>query len=129
MNEPLEEGISLPETFFEKVYTLVRLIPKGRISTYGSIGKFLSSGSSARMVGYAMNNAHHQKDFIPAHRVLNRKGYLTGKHHFGSPDFMQQLLENEGLQIEEDRVMGFKEVFWDPNLELIIVNHKIYKKS
>lgn len=120
------KGILLPETFFERVYLVVRFIPLGRVSTYGSIGSFLSVGSSARMVGYAMNHAHHAQEFIPAHRVVNRKGYLTGKHHFGSPTLMQQLLENEGIEIDEDRVIKFKDVYWDPYLHLIIQNDKIF---
>lgn len=105
-------------SFFENVYAVARLIPKGRVTTYGAIAKYLGSGKSARMVGYAMNNAHAQVPPVPAHRVLNRNGVLTGKHHFGSPDLMQQLLEKEKIKVLKDTVQNFDKVFWDPNLEL-----------
>ncbi len=105
-------------SFFENVYAVVRLIPRGRVSSYGAIARYLGTGRSARTVGYAMNSAHSQVPPVPAHRVLNRNGMLTGKNHFGSPDLMQELLEKEGLKVEKDTVINFKEVFWDPAIEL-----------
>lgn len=105
-------------TFFENVYDVARLIPKGRVTSYGAIAKYLGSGRSARMVGYAMNASHLQVPPVPAHRVLNRNGMLTGKHHFGSPTLMQQLLEREGISVVKDTVVNFAQVFWNPALEL-----------
>jgi len=106
------------EGFFERVYDVARLIPYGRVTSYGAIARFLGSGQSARMVGWAMNASHTGKEFVPAHRVVNRNGLLTGKHHFGNSSTMQQLLENEGLVVEDDRIINFKERFWDPIREL-----------
>jgi len=106
------------EGFFERVYDVARLIPKGRVTSYGAIARYLGSGQSARMVGWAMNVSHTGKEFVPAHRVVNRNGLLTGKHHFGNSGTMQQLLENEGLIVEDDRIINFKERFWDPLKEL-----------
>jgi len=103
--------------FFEDVYEVVKLIPKGRVTNYGSIGKYLGSGISARMVGWAMNAAHTMHD-VPAHRVVNSVGLLTGKMHFETPDKMQVLLEAEGIKIKEDKVQKYKEVYWNPMLEL-----------
>jgi methylated-DNA-protein-cysteine methyltransferase-like protein len=105
-------------SFFENVYDVARLIPKGRVTSYGAIAKYLGSGKSARMVGYAMNNAHAQVPPVPAHRVLNRNGMLTGKHHFGSPDLMQKLLEKEKIKVVKDTVQNFEKIFWDPMKEL-----------
>ncbi|MCX6268564.1 MAG: MGMT family protein [Bacteroidetes bacterium] len=105
-------------SFFENVFAIVRLIPNGRVTTYGAIAACLGTRGSARMVGWAMNAAHTQITEIPAHRVVNRNGLLTGKHHFGSPAIMQQLLENEGITIIEDQVVGFQDLFWDPMIEL-----------
>ena len=105
-------------SFFERVYDVVRLIPKGRVTSYGAIARYLGTGMSARMVGWAMNSSHQNQEAIPAHRVVNRNGTLTGKHHFGGPHVMQQLLENEGIEITDDRITGFKDVFWDPMTEL-----------
>ncbi|RPH74416.1 MGMT family protein [bacterium] len=104
--------------FFSKVYEVTKLIPFGRITSYGAIARYLGSGRSARMVGWALNVSHNNKDFIPAHRVVNSKGLLTGKFHFGNSTTMQQLLENEGLIIEENKVVDFIEKFWDPMKEL-----------
>lgn len=101
------------EDFYEKVYQIVRKIPYGKVTTYGSIAEYLGTKSSARVVGYAMNHAHSLKD-IPAHRVVNRKGRLTGKHHFASPTLMQELLENEGVEIENDEIVNFQEHLWIP---------------
>jgi len=105
--------------FFEKVYDVTKLIPYGRVTSYGAIARFLGSGRSARMVGWALNGCHNNKEFIPAHRVVNRNGLLTGKHHFSNSTTMEQLLENEGLIIIDDQIINFKEKFWDPLTELI----------
>ena len=104
--------------FYENVYEIVRQIPPGRVTSYGAIARCLGTAGSSRMVGWAMNLSHHQKAYVPAHRVVNRNGLLTGKIHFGSPDEMQELLENEGITIENDCVTDFKKLFWDPMLEL-----------
>jgi len=103
--------------FFDKVYVVVRQIPEGRVTTYGAIARYIGSGGSSRMVGWAMNGAHRYPD-IPAQRVVNRVGLLTGKMHFGSSKAMQQMLESEGVLIENDKVVAFKEKFWDPSVEL-----------
>ena len=107
------------ESFFEKVYEVARLIPKGRVTSYGAIAAFLGTKGSSRIVGYAMNGAGSAYPPVPAHRVLNRNGLLTGKHHFGSPTMMQQLLENEGIKVEDDKVVNFRNLFWDPAVELL----------
>ena len=109
----------LEKDFFMRVYQVVRLIPMGKVTTYGHIARALGTGRSARMVGWAMNVSHSHPEFVPAHRVVNRNGLLTGKHHFGGPRIMQELLESEGIRVEEDRVLNFRSVFWDPNTELI----------
>jgi methylated-DNA-protein-cysteine methyltransferase-like protein len=109
----------LNEGFFEKVYEVTKLIPYGRITSYGAIARYIGSGQSARMVGWALNSSHTRPDFIPAHRVVNRNGLLTGKHHFGNSSTMQQLLENEGFKIEDDQIVNFSERFWDPGKELL----------
>jgi methylated-DNA-protein-cysteine methyltransferase-like protein len=108
--------------FYEQVYDLVRQIPVGRVTSYGAIARYLGSASSSRMVGWAMNLSHHQQVYVPAHRVVNRNGLLTGKIHFRSPDEMQELLENEGIKIEDDCVTDFDKLYWDPFKELIINN-------
>ncbi|MBD3630330.1 MGMT family protein [Cyclobacterium sp.] len=105
--------------FFDLVYQVVRLIPKGRVSTYGAIANYLGSKGSARMVGWAMNAAHQHKD-IPAHRVVNRLGLLTGKSHFADKDQMQRLLEKEGVRVIKDQVQDFDIHFWDPNQNLFL---------
>lgn len=105
-------------TFFEKVYEVVRKIPSGRVTTYGAIARYLGSPQSSRMVGWAMNQSQYAKGYVPAHRVVNRNGMLTGKHHFEGPDVMRELLENEGLEIEDDLIKRFLEYFWDPVKEL-----------
>ncbi|AUS05660.1 MGMT family protein [Pseudotamlana carrageenivorans] len=104
-----------PDTlsFFERVYEVVRQIPFGCVTSYGAIAAYLGAARSARMVGYAMNNAH-DKD-VPAHRVVNRKGLLTGKHHFGGTHLMQQLLENEGVVVKDNQIQNFEKVFWNPS--------------
>ena len=107
-----------PETlsFFDKVYEVAKLIPYGRVTSYGAIANYLGAARSARMVGYAMNGSHN-KD-VPAHRVVNRKGLLTGKHHFGGTNLMQQLLESEGIAVIDNQIQNFEGVFWDPSEEL-----------
>lgn len=104
--------------FFEDVFEVVRLIPKGRVTNYGSIAKYLGTGLSSRMVGWAMNASHTVKPKVPAQRVVNRNGLLTGKFHFKTPTTMQELLEKEGIKVKNDKVVNFKEIFWDPNTEL-----------
>lgn len=106
-------------TFFQKVYEVVKLIPYGKVCTYGAIANYLGSRGAARMVGWAMNASFKSRESIPAHRVVNRMGLITGKQHFGSPDMMKQLLENEGLKIENNQIIDFKKHFWDPNTELL----------
>jgi len=105
--------------FYQNVFEVVRQIPAGRVTSYGAIARYLGSAGSSRMVGWAMNLSHHQEVFVPAHRVVNRNGLLTGKIHFDSPDEMQELLENEGVIVENDCVINFKDLFWDPMKELI----------
>ena len=106
------------DDFFTRVYTVTKLIPYGRITSYGAIARYLGSGRSARMVGWALNACHTRYDFIPAHRVVNRNGLLTGKHHFGNSTTMEQLLANEGIVVEDDRIVNFREKYWDPLTEL-----------
>ena len=103
--------------FFEQVYQVVKLIPKGRVTSYGAIGNYLGAKKSARMVGWAMNASHAHLD-IPAHRVVNRIGILTGKQHFETPKKMQELLISEGVSVENNQVIHFAKHFWDPSIEL-----------
>jgi methylated-DNA-protein-cysteine methyltransferase-like protein len=110
------------DSFSEKVYSIVRLIPRGRVTSYGAIAEYLGTKGSARMVGWAMNASHTQVTELPAHRVVNRNGLLTGKRHFSGATVMQQLLENEGIEVVDDQVVRFDELFWDPGKELIIDN-------
>lgn len=109
-----------PSDFFEQVFQVVRLIPKGRVTSYGAIACYLGSKGSSRIVGYAMNAAHSQKKKVPAHRVLNRNGELTGKHHFSTPFEMQELLEKEKIKVENDKVLDLKTHYWDPTIELAL---------
>lgn len=109
------------ESFFALVYDIVRQIPRGRVTSYGAIAAALGAKSSARMVGWAMNNAHGMKPFVPAHRVVNRQGLLTGKMHFATPDAMQEALEKEGVKVEGDQVQDFAQKFWDPAAALGLV--------
>lgn len=106
------------DDFFSRVHEVTKLIPYGRITSYGAIARYLGTGRSARMVGWALNVSHTNPEFIPAHRVVNRNGLLTGKYHFGNSTTMAQLLENEGIIIENDRIVNFDEKFWDPTSEL-----------
>lgn len=104
--------------FFSKVYEVAKLIPPGRITSYGAIARYLGTAGSARMVGWAMNACHSHKDYVPAHRVVNRNGLLTGKNHFDNPNAMLELLEAEGLKLDGDQILDFKEKFWDPAKDL-----------
>lgn len=105
--------------FFDLVYQVCREIPKGRVTSYGAIAKYLGAARGARMVGWAMNNAHSMPE-IPAHRVVNRNGQLTGKMHFSSPTEMEERLSAEGIKIKKDTIINFKEVYWDPSVELTL---------
>ncbi len=105
--------------FFDSVYQVVRLIPEGRVTSYGAIANYLGLNRGARMVGWAMNASHNQKHFVPAHRVVNRNGLLSGKAHFNPPESMQMALEQEGVKVDKDKVLEFEIRFWDPNKELI----------
>jgi methylated-DNA-protein-cysteine methyltransferase-like protein len=104
--------------FYQNVYSVVRLIPPGRVTSYGAIARYLGSAGSSRMVGWAMNLSHHQPIYVPAHRVVNRNGLLTGKIHFSTPHQMEELLQNEGVLVEDDKVLGFNTLLWDPMIEL-----------
>ena len=106
--------------FFENVYEVVRQIPKGRVTSFGAIANFLGTKLSARMVGWAMNGAHNVYPPVPAHRVLNRNGMLTGKAHFATPTLMEELLLKEKIKIDNDTVVNFEKIFWDPAKELVI---------
>lgn len=104
--------------FYTNVFDVVRLIPKGRVTSYGAIARYLGAAKSSRVVGWAMNQSHTLVDSVPAHRVVNRLGMLSGKMHFETPDTMQERLEGEGLIIKKDIIQNWKIVFWDPNEEL-----------
>jgi methylated-DNA-protein-cysteine methyltransferase-like protein len=106
------------ESFYEQVYEIVRLVPRGRVTTYGAIAKALGMARSSRLVGTAMLHAHDPGLNVPAHRVVNRNGLLTGKHHYETPTQMQELLEGEGIVVEDSQVQNFKALFWDPLLEI-----------
>lgn len=106
------------ENFFSLVYDVARQIPKGRVTSYGAIAACLGARSSARMVGWAMNGAHRIKPKVPAHRVVNRNGMLSGKHHFETPTRMQELLEKEGIKVKKDTIIDFDKHFWDPSTAL-----------
>jgi methylated-DNA-protein-cysteine methyltransferase-like protein len=106
--------------FYTQVYQVVRLIPKGRVTSYGAIAAYLGAKTSSRVVGYAMNAAHKIKPKVPAHRVVNRNGLLTGKHHFETPYKMQELLEKEKIKVINDKIINFNTLFWNPELELAL---------
>lgn len=108
------------ESFFELVYEVVRQIPKGRVTSYGAIAACLGTKLSARMVGWAMHGAHSLKPKVPAHRVVNRNGMLSGKHHFETPTRMEELLKKEGIKVKDDTILNFEKIFWDPLTELSI---------
>jgi len=116
---PPSEG-SGEASFYDKVYEVVRLIPAGKVTSYRAIANYLGTAQSSRMVGWAMNNAGSQFPYVPAHRVVNRNGLLTGKHHFGAPTIMQELLEAEGIQVIDDQIIDFEKHFWNPMTELKI---------
>lgn len=107
------EPSTISDSFFERVYVIVRQIPYGRVTSYGAIAKALGTARSARMVGWAMNASHGLED-VPAHRVVNRKGLLTGKHHFDGTNLMQQLLESEGIKIQDNQILDLEKYFWEP---------------
>lgn len=102
------------ENFFERVYEVARQIPYGKVTSYGAIAKALGAARSARMVGWAMNASHNMED-VPAHRVVNRLGLLSGKHHFDGTNLMQQLLESEGVKVVDNQIVDFQKYFWEPN--------------
>ena len=104
--------------FFQNVFDVVRLIPKGRVTSYGAIAKYLGTGGSSRMVGWAMNASHHVKPKVPAHRVVNRNGMLTGKAHFTTPTLMEELLLKEKIKVKNETILDFEKLFWDPMIEL-----------
>lgn len=110
--------MALAANFFDNVYEVAAQIPYGRVTSYGAIAKYLGAARSARMVGWAMNNCKGRDD-VPAHRVVNRNGVLTGKFHFEGTNLMQQLLEAEGVKVKDNQIVNFKEVFWDPGKELV----------
>ncbi len=112
------KSVTRQYSFFDNVYEVVRQIPKGRVTSYGAIANYLGTKLSARMVGWAMNLAHSAKPKVPAHRVVNRNGMLSGKAHFGTPTLMEELLAKEKIKVEEDAIIDFKNLFWDPAKEL-----------
>jgi len=107
-----------PYSFFQDVYEVVRQVPKGKVTSYGAIAVYLGTKLSARMVGWAMNAATNAKPKVPAQRVVNRNGMLTGKHHFATPTLMEELLKKDGVAVKNDTVVDFKKIFWDPVTEL-----------
>jgi methylated-DNA-protein-cysteine methyltransferase-like protein len=113
-----EAKVKSNRNFFEDVFAVVRLIPPGRVTNYGSIAKYLGTGLSSRMVGWAMNASHQSAEYVPAHRVVNRNGMLSGKHHFETPTAMQEMFEKEGIKIRDDQVVDFRRVYWDAEKEL-----------
>lgn len=116
--QPVKPSGGRDDSFFDLVYEVVRQIPKGRVTSYGAIAAALGTRMSARMVGWAMNGSHLVRPKVPAHRVVNRKGLLTGKVHFDPPEKMQELLEKEGIEIKNDQVQDFNQKFWDPVKEI-----------
>ena len=121
MTHPLNQiNTNASSSFFDDVYAVVRLIPVGRVTSYGAIARYLGTGKSARMVGWAMNASHQAIEYVPAHRVVNRNGMLSGKHHFPTPNAMEEQLTLEGISVQNEQVVDFKRLFWDPNLELTV---------
>jgi len=118
LKEELPKSIVKEYSFFADVYDVVRQVPKGRVTSYGAIANYLGTKLSARMVGWAMNAAHNARPKVPAQRVVNRNGMLTGKHHFKTADEMEALLKKDGVQVKDDTVVDFKQLFWDPATEL-----------
>jgi methylated-DNA-protein-cysteine methyltransferase related protein len=119
MKKPLSNINTKEPNFFEQVYEVTKLIPYGRVTSYGAIARYLGSGQSSRMVGWALNGCNSKDSWIPAHRVVNRFGLLSGKHHFPGTDTMKQLLESENIKVEDNQVVDFEKLFWDPNKELV----------
>ncbi|WP_426060884.1 MGMT family protein [Hymenobacter sp. B1770] len=117
--KPTAQNLPEPRNFFQDVHEVARLIPPGRVSTYGAIAHYLGSRRGARTVGYAMMAAHTAEQYVPAHRVVNRLGQLTGRLHYATPFAMQEALEAEGIRVEEDQVVDFAKLFWDPSTELV----------
>lgn len=113
-------GGSRETSFFEQVYDVVRLVPKGRVTSYGAIARFLGSGKSARMVGWAMNGASAIKPKVPAHRVVNSAGLLSGRAHFATPTLMEELLAKEKIKVQNEKIVDFDKKFWDPAVELAL---------
>ena len=118
--EEKPKSLNREYSFFENVYAVVRKIPKGRVTTYGAIANYLGTKLSARMVGWAMNAAHSAKPKVPAQRVVNRNGMLSGKAHFATPSLMEELLAKEKIRVKDDIIVGFDKIFWDPAKELEI---------
>lgn len=116
----MKQEAKTPSDFYDMVFQVVRLIPKGKVTSYGAIAKYLGAAGSSRLVGYAMNTAHNQKPKVPAHRVVNRNGLLSGKHHFATPYQMQELLEKEKIKVKDDKIIDFQRHFWDPMIELAL---------
>jgi len=116
----MKDNNTTNESFFDRVYEVAKLIPYGRVTSYGAIAKYLGAARSARMVGWAMNASGKQEN-VPAHRVVNRKGILTGKHHFEGTNLMQQLLENEGVEVIDNQIQDLETLFWDPMKELNVI--------
>ncbi len=108
------------ESIYDIIYQVVRMVPKGRITTYGAVATAIGVKSGARMVGYAMNACQGMKPKVPAHRVVNRIGMLSGKHHFATPTTMEELLKKEGVKVKNDQVVNFDELFWDPSEQLLL---------
>lgn len=117
--EPLKDTLKRT-SFYEDVFEVTKLIPRGRVTSYGAIAKYLGTKMSSRMVGWALSGAQHSTSRVPAHRVVNRNGMLTGKAHFGTPTRMQELLEKEKIKVKDDKVIDFENLFWDPSKELTI---------
>lgn len=116
--KPVKPSGKKDESFFELVYEVARQIPKGKVTSYGAIAASLGAKSSARMVGWAMNGAGRIKPKVPAHRVVNRLGMLSGKHHFSPPGSMERTLKKEGVRVKNDKIVDFEKHFWDPVKEL-----------
>ena len=116
----VRSGAVQERDFFADVMEVVRQIPRGRVTSYGAIAKYLGAGRSSRIVGYCMNNSFSEKPAVPAHRVVNRVGLLSGKHHFATPTRMEELLKKEGVNVKKDQVVDFEKRFWDPMKELVL---------
>jgi methylated-DNA-protein-cysteine methyltransferase-like protein len=116
----MKEEKQSKDNIYEAIYDVVRCVPRGRVTSYGAVAAAIGAASGARLVGYAMNMSGSAKPKVPAHRVLNRNGMLTGRHHFSPPEKMQQLLEKEGVKVKDDKVVDFERLFWDPMKELTL---------